>query len=387
MRRTTWLLWVALGIGGIGVGLGIAFEPERRAPVPAPAAKAAVPVGSLVQESPLPTTSAPPSDVNPAENAVAEFRRRTLNPEPREQPSSLIAISGSRVGRIEPDALVVVEPGTRRKRLTLSLPGAFAVAGSPSALFAAGKDQLLMLATGERKAKSMPRPSLFPRSQLLPDLIDAGRIWVRHPRANSLFGYSLHAGAGTLLPLVETVTLGGTPEGSFLALADGSFLHYTGEGWERLFLQGRRFELPWAAPKATPFRVLRAARLDQVYVLGSDGTLEQIQLNAPLVRLWQRHIGPLPVDIATSGDRIFLLRADRSSSGELSWALQVIHKKREDVLIPLENAEAETFEGDWYRRLMARYGLATSSQWVALGGTGQLKVWDAKTLEPVHVGE
>lgn len=384
--RAKWLLLTALGMGGLGVGLGIAFEPERRAP--RPQVEATAPTASVAHESPLPPEPAA-IDVSPAASVVADFRRRTLNPEPQDQPSSLVAISGARVGRIEPDALVVVEPGAPKKRLKLRLPGAFAVAATPGALYAVGRDQLLVLGTGESKARSVPRPSLFPRSQLMPDLIDAARIWVRHPRSNSLFGYSLHDSAATLLPLEDTVMLGGAADGSFLALADGSFLHFTGEGWERLFLRGRRTELPWPKQKAAPFRALRAQRLDQVYVLGSDGVLELFQLKAPLERVWQRDVGPLPVDIATSGDTVFLLRTERPQGGELRWTLQVMHRKRQDVSIALgsDDPEAGTFEGDWHGRLLARYGLATSPRWVALGGTGQLRVWDAKTLQPVHVVE
>jgi hypothetical protein len=223
----------------------------------------------------------------------------------------------------------------------------------------------------------------------MPDLIDAARVWVRHPRSNSLFGYSLGPSTSALLPLVDTVTLSGSAEGSFLALADGSFLHFTGAGWERLFLKGKRFELPWSSTKAAPFRTLRAQRLDQIYVLGTDGELELYQLNVPLVRVWHRNIGPLPVDIATSGDRIFLLRADRTPGGELGWTLQVIHRTRKDAFVPLGvgGEDAEAFRGDWHGRLLARYGLAASPRWLALGGTGHLRVWDAKTLEPVGVGE
>ncbi len=234
----------------------------------------------------------------------------------------------------------------------------------------------------------MPRPSLFPGSQLLPDLIDAERIWVRHPGFSSLFGYALSPSSAALLPLEETMTLS-RAEGSFLALADGSLLHFTGAGWEQLFIHGRRLELPWPKSNPVPFRTLRARRLDQFYVLSADGELGLYQLAMPPGRVWQRNIGPLPVDIATSGDTVFLLRTERTRGDELGWLLQVIHPKREDVFVRLGDvgADAGTFEGDWYGRLLARYGLAASLRWVAVGGTGQLRVWDANTLEPVAIGK
>jgi len=382
------MILTAVGVVGAGIGLGIAFEPARHAPEPEARAPLAHPDGSHGHESLLPP-EAPPEGVDtaPAESAVVDFRSRTLSPEPRGQPSPLIAISGSRVARIERDAVVVVEPGSRKERLTLRLAGAFAVGATPGALLAVGADRLLVLGTGESKPRSMPRPSLFPGSQLVPDLIDAARVWVLHPRSNSLFGYSLAASESALLPIVDTVTLGGALDGSFLPLADGSFLHFMGEGWERLFLKGQRSELPWPKTAAKPFRALRAQRLDQIYVLSVDGELGLYQLGTPLSRVWHRNVGALPVDIATSGDTVFLLRTDRTHQDDLNWSLQVIRKKGEDVVVPLGKSDAVAFEGDWHGRLLARYGLVASPRWVALGGTGQLRIWDAKTLQPVDLGK
>lgn len=385
MRRPTWLLLTILGLGGLGVGFGGALEPDSRAPR-RKAAKVEAPIGSIPHESSIPLAPRPTIDTEPAESAVADFRRRTLSPEPRQQPSALLAISGARVARIEADTLVVVEPGTKKERLTHRLPGAFAVAATPTAILAAGQDHLLVLGPGEHTPKSMPRPTMFAGSQLMPDLIDDTRVWVRHPRENSLFGYALGPPTSPFLPLVDTVPLSGAANGTFLGLADGSFLHFTGTAWERLFLKGSRSELPWPSSKAPPARMLRAHRIDQVYMLSPEGELELYQLQVPLLRLWQRNIAPLPVDIATSGDTVFLLRAGRNAAQELDWTLQVIHPRREDVFIPLgATGDPDDFRGDWYGRLLARFALATSSRWVALGGTGQLRVWDAKSLEPIAV--
>jgi len=400
MRRATGLRLVVLGGVCAAIGLGIAFEPDRDAGperVVAGLERAFTGPERPVALAPLASqalVSPPrkPVDTALAESAVADFRRRTLSPEPRSESSSRIAISGSRVGRIESNALVVVEPGTQKKRLAITLPGAFAVSAAPGALFAVGKDRLVVLDNGAREPRSMPRPSLFPESRLMPDLIDATRIWVRHPRSQSLFGYTLGPSPSNLLPLVDTVTLSGSDDGCFVALADGSFLHFTGGSWERLFVQGKRFEVEWPSTRARPFRALRAHRLDQFYVLAMDGELELYQfestlLGSKLLRVWHRNIGPLPVDVVTSGDTVFLLRTERSERGELNWVLQVIHRKRPDVAIPLGATDAEAFQGDWHARLLGRFGLAASQRWVALGGTGQLRVWNAKTLEPVDLAK
>jgi len=386
--RAIWPVVVALALASGGLGLSVAFDPNRG--TPHPKSEAPGPVTSItpgLAEARGVPQPFPDVDTAPAESVVVDFRRRTLNPEPQRQPSSVIAVSGSRIGRIEADALVVVDPEAPRKKLTLTLPGAFTVAAAPGTLLAAGKDRLLVLGPGERTPKSMPRPSLLPGSRLMPDLIDAARIWVHHPKSNSLFGYELEQSDSPLLHLVDTAGLSGNGEGSFLALADGSFLNFTGGAWERLFVQGKRSEIPWPKSKPAPFRALRAERLDQFYVLFSDGLLELYQLGTPLVRVWHRNVGALPVDVATSGNTVFLLRAERPERGELTWTLQVIHRKRQDVVIPLGGNDAEAFMGEWHPRMLARYGLAASPRWVALGGTGQLRVWDAKTLEPVDVGQ
>jgi hypothetical protein len=122
-------------------------------------------------------------------------------------------------------------------------------------------------------------------------------------------------------------------------------------------------------------------------VLSTDGELALYQLGTTLLRVWSRNIGPLPVDVVTSGDTVFLLRTERTQRDELSWTLQAIHRKRPDVVIPLGTSDAGAFQGDWHARLLGRFGLAASARWVTLGGTGQLRVWDAKTFEPVDVGK
>jgi len=409
MRRVTGLRLVVLGAVGAAVGLGIVFDPDRgarperaagppRAVAPSDALARGVsssgvgperpfslsPLGSQALAEPPPPK---PVDTAPAESAIADFRRRTLNPEPQREPASRIAVSGSRVGRIGSDALVVLEPGTRNKSISVNLPGAFAVTGALGALFAVGKDRLVVLDIGAQKPRVMPRPSLFPDSRLMPDLVDATRIWVHHPRSHSLFGYGLEPSTSTLLPLVDTVALSGSDDSCFVGLADGSFLHFTEAGWEQLFVQGKRFDFPWPSNRARPFRALRAHRLDQVYVLGTDAELELYQLGPKLQRLWHRNVGPLPVDAVTSGDTVFLLRAERSQPEELTWKLQVVRRNRPDAVIPLGISDAEVFEGDTQARLLAQFGLAASARWVAVGAAGQLRVWNAKTLEPVDVGK
>lgn len=394
MRRATGLRLAVLGGVCAAIALGIAFEPDRderreRAAASRDGFEQGVSSLGVGPERPVALASSPRKkiDTAPAESAVADFRRRTLSPEPQREPASRIAVSGSRVAIIESDSLVVVEPGTQKKSIRVNLPGAFAVAGALGAVFAVGKDRLVVLDNGTPKPRVMARPSLFPDSRLLPDLMDATRIWVHHPRSHSLFGYTLGSSTSTLLPLVETVAFGGTDDGCFVALADGSFLHFMGASWEQLFVQGKRFEVPWPSTRARPFRALRAHRLDQVYVLATDGELERYQLETKLLRVWHRNVGPLPVDLVTSGDTVFLLRAERSQQEGLNWKLQVIHRNRPDVVIPLGSSGAEAFQGDWHAGLLRQFGLAASPRWVAVGGAGQLRVWDAKTLEPVEVGK
>src|SRR6187402_479504 len=168
MLRASWRWVVVLSALAGAIGLGIALAPSSSVPSSRPKLPTAPGSGPQGFPEARPRVEV---DTAPAESAVADFRRRTLNPTPQRLPSVRIAISGSRVARIEPDALVVVEPETRKPKLVLKLPGAFAVAATPTALLAVGKDQLLLLGPGEQKPTSMPRPSLLPESLLMPDLI------------------------------------------------------------------------------------------------------------------------------------------------------------------------------------------------------------------------
>jgi hypothetical protein len=122
-----------------------------------------------------------------------------------------------------------------------------------------------------------------------------------------------------------------------------------------------------------------------LYVLFADGKLERYQIEAHMLKAWSTDLGSLPVDVATSGDSVVLLRTDRKQPDVLNWTLEVIHPKRPPASVPLGPSDADAFWGEWHAQLLRRHGLATSSRWIALGGAGQLRVWDAKTLEPVPV--
>lgn len=383
MLRSKWLpLVTALVVAGAWLVLAFYPKSERDQPELRPRA-----APEKVQQALERLAEAPPRpsiDTAPAESAVAEIRRSRFAPEPRAHAAPQITVSGARVGLLQTDTVVVVEPGTDRPPLELPLPGASQIIAIPGGLLAVGKHQLMRLGNGEKSPQLLPRITLFPGSTIFADLIQRDRVWVHHSSMNELYGYGLEPGASALLPIVATVPLAGD-SGVFTALPDGSFINQTGSKWERLFAQGKRFELKGPSHSAPPFRALTARRLDQFFVLYRDGLIQRLQIADKLHVVWSQSLGGLPTDIASFGDALVLLRTRRAAGGDLGWYLEVIRPNASSARLQLGVSSAESFRGDWHAHQLFTRGLAASSRFIALGGGDELRVWDSAELRPVPV--
>jgi hypothetical protein len=185
------------------------------------------------------------------------------------------------------------------------------------------------------------------------------------------------------LPLVSRVELSESREGTFLPLKDGSFIHLAGDHWERFFAQGKRFQLPSPQRHAAPFRVLRAARIDEFFVLYEDGLVERLQLQDRLRVVWSLRLPELPLDIASAGNTLVTLRATRDGSST-SWLLEVVGQNApKPELIDLGVSAPDSFHDDWVARQLRSHGLTASERWIAVGGGSRLRVWQLKGLELV----
>lgn len=384
MARSQWFASVLTSVALIGALIALSLADPRWEPEPT---SVSLPSASRQRLQGLADAGPRRSiDTGPAEGVVAELRRTQLSLPARGVPASQLAVSHGRIGRVGRDRFVVVEPGTTKSPLTFELPGAQLVARVPGGLLAVGQRSMLLLPNAEQQPESWPRVTLLPGSRLLADRIEPSRVWVMHDGAGSLYGYHLVPGTDPLLPLTHQVPLTGPKPDLLLALDDGSFVYHTGEGWERMFAQGRRFPLRGLADKPRAIRTLRASRLDQFFVVFEDASVERVQIQDRLRSVWRRELGSLPVDIASLGDRLVLLRSQPVPQG-LRWRLELIGKTEgESEAVTLDLSPRSELRGDWVPSLLASHGLATSKRWIALGGIESLRVWDP-ALEPVSLPE
>ncbi len=320
-------------------------------------------------------------DVSLAQSAVAELRRRRLSIPPLSSPAGHIAASGRRIGRVTSRGLVVDELGSDQP-LHLALPHAELVVGSPLGLLAVGRESMLLLDRRQQKPQRFARVPLFPGSRVLADLIDRNRVWVSYPGTSKLYGYALDADAQGLLPIVQEFELHAEGASGLLPLADGSFIYRAASGWERFFPQGKRFQLDAPPSSSRPVRLLRARRIDQLFVLYADARVERLQIQERLRVLWSRQLDRSPVDIVSTGNTLIALSTRHERDPGLVWELQVFASDSpEPRRIELGPSDPGSFNGDWVARQLNQHGLVASNDWVAVGGPERLRVWDLESLE------
>jgi hypothetical protein len=160
-------------------------------------------------------------------------------------------------------------------------------------------------------------------------------------------------------------------------------MYFTGENWRRVFTQGKRFELRGSRHPGRPLRTLRAARIDQFFILYDDARLERVQLLDRLRVVSSMQLQELPIDLTSAKNLVILLHAQRRQSDGLHWSLELLNEQGPTGRIGLGASPPESFRGDWVTRQLEPRGLAASNSWVVVGGSRRVRVWEIKTRELV----
>jgi len=234
-----------------------------------------------------------------------------------------------------------------------------------------GKSETLRIDPGANKPVLLPPIVFMPGTELLPERRDASTLLILERTTRSLLKQPLAGGAdagrGESLPLDEY------DGGPITVMRDGALL-YRGSGGVRRALPGGRPRS--LACELVPWRLLPGRRVDQVWAVAKDGSVELWQVGDRLVIQAKFALGAAPFDAAASTKYFAAVTIDEGSGKPRLFHLRVFTNEGERVLVEeLPGGPAE--EGEGWAALAVRdrhLVLGETEPFVAVGGAGALRV-------------
>jgi hypothetical protein len=210
----------------------------------------------------------------------------------------------------------------------------------------------LRLDPGAKEATVLARTPFLPGSELVPELRDSKKFWVRQRTTRALVRYELALGEHLLLPNEGVVALPENAEGAFTTLRDGSFIYATAEGLEVRLPEGkaRRFALE---AEYRPWRLLPGPRIDEVWAITPRGGVRLYRVLDRLYRVLEFENGRAPFDAAASEHRLAVLGVVEGKE-QREFGLKVFDKSGELELAHEVGADRATSSDDWAARVLER---------------------------------
>ncbi len=270
-------------------------------------------------------------------------------------------------------------------KASLSLGYALTELADSSLLVVSG-GETLRLEEGKTRFQSLPRVSFFPGAALMGDRSRAQQFWIFEARSASLYRYEPWGEDAGARALPNSAALPDFDNRGFALLKDGAFVYTTASGLRRFFTSAKRTQLSFDGLGAGVTRIFSARRLDQAWLVASDGGLRLVSLTNP-VRVLQTLALPSGIyDIQIDDERIVLLRSEPSS--ERRWELcvyDVSGERRWCEALPGQAASGSN--DDWVARIVQNKNLAVSryAPFAAVGGPDELRVWNVESGERVSV--
>jgi hypothetical protein len=350
-------------------------EPEPGVPAPPPSVSPLDSGAGLRPSGPWEEPSAVSSALRPLRESRLEL------PVPR-HPSPYLAFVGD-------DLLRLTRAGVQVRKAPGFLPlqtyplveprAVVALAGGLA--YAVGRSAALELAlTGDEPGASpRGRPTLFPYSILLPDLIAPSELWVSHADDTKLYDHSFEASASGLLPPRAELDLVRFDQRALVGLRDGSFVFSAGRELGRSFPRGgpRWLRLPEEVRSVT--RILRDKKMDRIWLVDGDGVVVLAALHERVRSLRRIVTERRLFDVAISENGIFTLELEKGTPVR-RFSLARYDLEGAEVWRTSFDRVPQAAGEDWAAGFEANVRLLVprSGAWVVVGGPDQLDVWNAE---------
>lgn len=256
--------------------------------------------------------------------------------------------------------------------------------GSDGALFALGGNGGARFEPQAKEARALPHAAFFPDSLLFPDLEQPSYFYVFYLAEQQLRRYPFEAEGGAVLPIEAEISLEGCV-GAPTELRDGALACRTARGFARKAPRGSRTDFKPAVELGQPLRLLPANRLDELYAVDRSGQVKRLRLvnGVPVVGAFQ--LPAFPYAAAANDEALaFVLMSAAESGKDRHWSLLVTDLEgRARLQVDLSSDAASAGE-DWAKVAVEDKNLALSGfePLVAVGGSGQVTVWDYRAGKP-----
>ena len=316
----------------------------------------------------------------PAElsSSLSEIRDRKLSlGAPAWRTQRLALGKGRLVWLGKADYLSLALPGFAAETHPLEGPRAALVVPGGSIVIVAER-RTLRLDPGAKEPTLLARTPFLPGSELVPELRDSKRFWVRQRATGSLVRYELALGEHLLLPNEGMVELPENAEGAFTTLREGSWIYATDQGLEVRLPGGkaRRFALDAAH---RPWRLLPGPRVDEVWAITPKGGVRLYRVLDRLYQVLELELGRVPFDAAASEQRLAVLGVVEGK-GRREFGLTVFDKSGKVELDRELGADRAAPSEDWAARVLEReVALRDEPPLVALSDPAGLRVFELET--------
>jgi hypothetical protein len=263
-----------------------------------------------------------------------------------------------------PDAALLVDEPLVAPRAIVAIAG--------GSLVASARKAALRFDPGAKRAVRLPPIPSLPSTLLLPERRDSSFVWALETRGGVLLRQRLVLDPTRSFD--QNVTLEGYEGGAIAVMRDGAMLYRAPGGVRRALPESRSRLL---ATRFDAWRLLPGRRVDQVWAIAPDGSVELWFVGDRLVVQKRFAAGAPPYDAAANSDYLALVVLDEPGNARRRFRLLVFTNEGERVLErELEPGAPEVGE-DWAVRAGENRHVALSEDepLLAVGGPGSLALF------------
>ncbi len=334
-----------------------------------------------------PEASASPADAgNPwLKHQLDDLRDRTLKWTPRDEAASRVVFAGERLFAQLGSEILSVDAKGKGEVLRYPVDGPHQLAPlADGSVLGVGPKGTFRIRPGAKSPDALNKVLLLPQNQLSACASDAARFDVLDSVAGQWTGYSFQE-----KPSVSSVWLPDTtfdvPElklGHCAQLIDGGYGCFAKDQLWRLNSRSRPRSMGKCGVGLPVWRVLGAARADQLWVARNDGRLEKWWFGPPLKRLSVIQLPWTPLDVSIQKDTIAVIRIlqERAKPKQLSLVVMDLEGRTRFEKSLLPNFEDDSALIDQELR-ESEVTVHNKRPWVAIRNPRGIRLLDANTGE------
>lgn len=260
-----------------------------------------------------------------------DLRNRTLKWTPRDEPLQTLTFAGEKLFAVVGKEIVVVDPAGKADPARYPIDGPHQLTPlADGSVLAVGLNSTLRLRPGAKSPDSLNRVLLMPQNRLFGSASDAARFDVLDGFAGqwSAYAFAEKAGVSSLWLPDNGFDVPELKNAHCAQQLDGGYACFAGDQLWHMYSRSRPKLLGHCGVGLPVWRVLGAARADQLWVARNDGQLEKWWFGPPLKRLSVIQLPWTPLDVSMNKDSLAEIRIiqdrakPKSRSVSSSWTLR-----------------------------------------------------------------